>query len=137
METVAKIIAFFSDLLTVVLGCVALYGLIFHRRAISNFVRLLQNYQLTERVQRIKETLGKLDSLNYGDKEARAEIIALLGQVAGQVHPLIAHDVELQSVSQEISDILAKRVGMNEATKRRIVYQIHGHLETRQFDSDK
>ncbi len=137
MDVVVQVVSFISDLVTAIVGSAALYGLIFHRRELSNFFRFLQNYQLTERIKRIKETLGKLDSLNYGDKSSRAEIVALLGQVSGQVHPLVANDGELQKICNEISEILAKRVGISEGTKRNIVYRIHGQLDSLQLDSEK
>src|SRR2546426_11206830 len=74
-----------AHLCTSILGIVAIYGLLKHKSKISAFVRLLAHSVITERVNRIKGTLGELDSLNYDVKEHRKQIIALLGQLTGMV----------------------------------------------------
>ena len=84
---------------------------------------------MNERVKRIKETLGKLDSLNFDHKETRREIFALLGQVGGQIKPLATEQNGLDPIHKEILALLAKTAPLTEATKRRIVYELHGRLD--------
>lgn len=122
-----------ADFVTLVLGGIALWGLVFHKKKISLIIKVLVNSFLNERVKRIKETLGKLDSLDYNDKEDRGEIFALLGQVSGQIKPLTATDQHLLSLYAEIQTILEKKSPLNEATKRRLVYALHGQLDGASF----
>ncbi|MCI0639567.1 MAG: hypothetical protein L0Y72_18190 [Gemmataceae bacterium] len=133
MQTAWQVIvdglAFLSNLVTVLLGAIALIGVFWHRKKISAFFTLLATSHLQERINRIKETLGKLESLNYDVKEDRPKILAIIGQLSGQVRPLSSQNQEIDAVYKEINSILNKDIRLSEAVKMRILHEVHGALD--------
>ena len=139
MDTITKICrlsaewtAFFADLVTLLLGALALWAIIFHRQKLELFFRVVLNSFVNERIKRIKETLGKLEGLNYDNKNDRPEIVALLGQVLGQIKPLINTDA-IKQVHVEMTELLQKKTRLSEATKRRLAYELHAGLDGLSF----
>src|ERR1039457_4529149 len=88
LEDLRTTVTFIAHSCTSILGVLALWGLAKHRRKIGAFVRLVAHNVVTERVKRIKGTLGELGSLNYDVKEQRRQIVALLGQLTGMIRLL-------------------------------------------------
>lgn len=132
-ESIARIVAFGSDLITLVLGAITLWTIVRHRKRISILVSVFLASFHNERVKRIKETLGKLDSLNFEDKRDRREIIALFGQVSGQIKHLINDRNNLKPIHDELLVLLENPVRIGEPVKRRIVYELHGELDRASF----
>ena len=129
-QIVAKGMDFLSDLMTVAVGAITFYGLIWHRKEFMSFLKLIATSHMHERMKRIKETLGKLEFLNYDVKENRAEIFALSGQLSGQIRPLISQIPALDIADKEMTLLLSKESKLSEPTKRRILYEIHGALDS-------
>ena len=129
-QFVAKGMAFLSDLMTVVVGTITLYTIFWHRKEIRAFLTLLATSHLHERIKRIKETLGKLEVLNYGVKQSRPEIFALLGQLSGQIRPLVSQVPELETPYKELASLLKKEVPLSEPVKQRVLYEVHGALDS-------
>lgn len=125
---------FFSDVITVALGVVAIWGLIVKRKELSLAFRVFTNTYLNQRVNRLKETLGRLESLSYDNKEHRSEIQALIGQVSGQVRSLVDDYPKLEEVHATLTEFIDGKKRLSESKKRRIVYEIHGHLDSVSFD---
>jgi hypothetical protein len=128
-EWIIGIITFGANFVTLILGIVAIWILIFHSRKVSLFFQVLRSNFFNEKAKRIKETLGKLESLNYENKDDRPEINALLGQVSGQIKHFTSDDGELSKIHHELLDILAKKMRLSEPNKRRLIYEIHGALD--------
>ncbi len=123
-----------SDVVTVILGLIAFWGLIFKRKELSLAFRLFTNTYLNQRVNRLKETLGRLESLSYDNKEHRSEIHALIGQVCGQVRSLTDDHPKLDEVHKTLLTFMESRVRLTESKKRKIIYEIHGHIDSASFD---
>lgn len=126
---IAAAIGFIADLFGVLLGGVALYALIFHRKKISLFLRIVLNSHFNERVKRMKETLGKLEQLSFDEKEHKSEIRNLLGQLNGQIKPMASDKNGLIRLQVEISAILKGEEKLTEPMKRQIIYDVHGVLD--------
>lgn len=124
-----QIFAFADNFLTTVLGLVALWGLIRHRREIALVMRVFIAGHLNERLKKVRETLTKLENLSYDNKEERAEIAALFGQIAGQIRPLVSNNEDLNRIHNEISGVMDRRIRLSEALKRKIVFELHGSLD--------
>ena len=133
-KAVSDTVAFGANCVTLLIGLIALWGFVFHRKKIFLAIKVLLSSYTNERVKRLKETLGKLDSLSFEEKEDRAEIYALLGQVSGQISILATEQNGIKKIQNEISDLLAKKSQLNEASKRRIVYELHGNLDKLSFN---
>lgn len=133
-EWVSKFVTFFADLFTAILGSAGIWALIFHRQKAKLFFKLVLSGFVNERIKRIKETLGKLESLNYDDKANRPEIIALLGQTLGQIKSLTEHE-PIRQTHADISDLIDNKARISEATKRRVVYELHAALDTVSFEA--
>lgn len=127
----AAIINTLADLITIILGVIALWNIIWHRKKISAFVKLLSSTILNERVKRIKETLRSLQSINFNDKENRQEIYALLGAVVGQVKQFADHDPKFKELYVEIHEYLNRTKALNEPAKRRIVSELDALLDAK------
>jgi hypothetical protein len=126
-------VGFAADGVTLVLGALALWALVFHKRKIALVVNVLLSSFLNERIKRTKETLGKLESLSFDNKDDRAEIVALMGQLSGQIKPFIAANSDLAGINHEIREIVDRKTRLNEATKRRLTYEMHGALDNISF----
>ena len=122
-----------ADVVTVVLGALALWGFIFKRKQISLALRVIANTYLNQRVNRLKEALGRLDSLSYDNKEDRSEIQALVGQVCGQIKPLLEDYPRLADAYNSLTEFVDGKKRLSESKKRRIVYEIHGVLDSVSF----
>jgi len=137
MADLAKIIAegvkFGADLFTLILGGIALWGILFRRKKLALLFKVLISSFTNERVKRIKETLGKLESLTFDEKNDRKEIFALLGRVSGQIKSLATDGSGLKEIDQEIAELLCKNKPLTEATKQKIVYELHSRLDNISF----
>lgn len=127
------VVAVLADLVTVVIGLIAIWGLIFKRRELGFVFRVFANAHLNQRVNRLKETLGKLETLNYDQKEDRSELNALVGQVCGQVKPLVGDYPKLVNVYDELLALVERKKRLSESKKRRLVYELHGILDDTSF----
>ncbi len=132
--SVPPIVQFLSHLITIAVGGVALWGLIFKRRELTLAFRVFANTFLNQRINRLKETLGKLETLNYDQKEHRSEITALVGQVCGQLKSLAQDYPNLSQTLEHLAELVDGKKRLSEARKRRLVYEIHGHLDSTTFD---
>jgi hypothetical protein len=128
-DALSKALQFCADLLTVILGVAALVGLICHRKKISLLFSVITNNFLSERLRRIRDTLSKLESSNFENKEERKEIRALFGQVCGQVKPLVNDSNGLTEIYAEIEQIVRKEVALSETVKRKVVSELNGRLD--------
>jgi hypothetical protein len=133
IKAISDTVRFGANLFTFILGGIALWGILFRRKKLALFFKILISSFTNERVKRIKETLGKLESLTFDEKDNRKEIFALLGRVSGQIKPLATDGSGLKEIDKEISDLLAKTIPLTEATKQKIVYELHSRLDNISF----
>ena len=89
----------------------------------------MQFTYINERVKRLNETLGKLESVNYDNKEDRSEIFALMGQLLGQMKALEGMHQSIASVQTELEAIVCKKTRLNEAIKRKMLFTIHNAID--------
>ena len=134
VKYIPPIVNLAADAVTVILGSVALWGLVFRRKQLSLAMRLLGSLYASQRASRLKETLGKLEALSYDNKEDRGEIHALFGQASGQISGLLADYPSLQETHVKISAVVEKRGRLSESLKRQLVYEIHGCIEIASLD---
>lgn len=125
---------FLSHVVTVVVGGIAIWGILFKRRELTLAFRVFANTYLNQRIHRLKETLGKLETLNYDRKEDRSEINALIGQICGQLKPLAQDYPKLSETLEHLTLFVEKKQRLSESKKRRLVYEIHGILDSTTFD---
>ena len=118
-----------ANCVTILLGVGAVVGLLLKRKEIGRIISLVTNLHLRERVNRIKETLGRLEGMNYNNKEERSEIVALVGQLQGQLRGLDSSDGDLIKILQEIEGYSQPGNRPSEARKRALVYAVHGKLD--------
>ena len=124
--------SFLADLLTAILGGLALWGLVFRRTQLTHAFRALASAHLNQRVNRIKETLGRLEPLSWDAKDHRSEIRALFGQLLGQVRPLVGdHDEFADPVNKLEGVVDGGR--LTEGRKRQLVYELHAVLDAYTF----
>jgi len=124
-----EIVTFAAHLVSLPLGIIALWTLIFRRKKIAVIFKVFTNVFLNEKLRRIRETLNRLESLNYDEKPNRAEIRALLGQVSGQIKPMISSSNELAGVHKAFCDMMENTAPLTEAKKRNAVAELHGVLD--------
>jgi hypothetical protein len=129
VNIIVSIVSFIADLTTAILGVFGIWLILFKRKALSRYLRIFMNSHLNERIKRIKETLGKLESLDYNDKTDRVEIRDLIGQLAGQIRPIVTEKNGLGRLYSDITDFQEKKKPLNEGYKRQLVYDLHGALD--------
>jgi hypothetical protein len=130
MDNFCKAIELIADFVTAILGFWAIWGLIRHRKKIGAFVRLLGHSLVNERIRRIRGTLTRLGELNYGVKEERKEIIAILGELAGMIRTFAKRNSDFQQKYDElIKYTTTGSEELSEAAKRRIAEEINCLLD--------
>lgn len=129
MNCFASTVQIIADTLTALLGLWALRGLVFHRKKINAFVKLLAHSVINDRIKRIKGTLGELDTLDYNVKEQRKEILAVLGELAGMVKGFSTGHSGFKNVYENLVNIAEQRHEVSEPTKRRLCAEIHTLLD--------
>ena len=128
-------VSFCADVMTLVLGVIALWAIVRNRGRIEFLFRVLYNRFLNDRSKRIVETLGKLDSLDYENKGHRKEVFALLGQLSGQVEALGDRDERIGRIHSDLMGFLNSTVRLSEAKKRRVTQQVHAALDHLSLES--
>ncbi|MBX3738616.1 MAG: hypothetical protein KF715_18120 [Candidatus Didemnitutus sp.] len=129
LEKLTAIVSFFSDSVSLVLGLIALYALIFHREKISAFGRILAHTLVGERMKKIKGALARLDSLNFEVKEDKREILALLGELAGMIRLLGDGNAQFKVCYDELIRFADGLEQLSEPKKRRLSEQLHALLD--------
>lgn len=129
LEFAEKLLSIVSSLVTIGLGGLAFVGIYNNRDKLSLLLRYLRLSYIGERAKRLKETLGKLEALNYGNKEDRQEIFALMGQISGQLKALEREHTSLTPIQVDLDLILAHKMKLSEAHKRRILFSIHSAVD--------
>lgn len=118
-----------ADTLTVLLGGLALYGLIAKRKKIATLVNVVLNSQLNERVRRIRGTLTQLENISLDDKTRYKECMALLGQLSGQLKPFAASRPKLQAPHADLVFMLEGKKHVQEHRKNAVTHEISGLLD--------
>lgn len=131
------IIQFIANCATIAIGSIAIWGLIFKRHEISLALRVFTTAYLNQKTSRIKETLGRLESLNHDNKDDRSEINALLGQLCGQLLTIKEECPDINNNRLELEEYVHGNKRINESKKRKIIYEIHGLLDSATFDHSK
>jgi hypothetical protein len=98
----AKAIEVGAELVTLILGLFALYALIFHGKRVSLALKALSYLFLNIRAQKVRNTLSKLSARSYDAKEHRKEIVALLGELSGQLQPFVSMGASVEKSYQEL-----------------------------------
>jgi hypothetical protein len=97
-----KAIEIGSQLVTLVLGLIALCALIFHGRRVTHLLNALSYQFVSARAQKVRDILSKLNDRNYDDKESRREIFALLGELSGRLKPFVSMAASLEKCYQDL-----------------------------------
>ena len=82
-----ELVAFAANLTTVTVGLIALIGAYRHADDIRRLVAWLSHQEFSAHVLSLRQIIDKLRSLNYENKESRAEVKSLLSELAGQLRP--------------------------------------------------
>lgn len=133
MGYVPDVVEFLADFVTLILGIIALLGLIFRRRQLEAVLKLALTAYRTDRLNRVRLTIGRLEHLSYDDKERRPEIRALLGQLAGELAVLTCEFPQLQEVFERLERQLTPNSRWTEASRRKILSEIAGLLDRLTF----
>jgi len=138
LDIIEKICSIVGNCVTFALGCAALLGFLLNRDKISLFFRCLRLAYLGERAKCLKESLGRIERLNYESKLDRSEIFALFGQVNGQLQSLIGEHDNFEIIRQNITSYLEnpqmKRC-FSEPKKREIVHSIYSTIDACEHES--
>jgi hypothetical protein len=136
VEYVWIITARLADFIALILGGVAVWGLVFKRRQIAYVFRLARNVHLHRGIENVRETLRDLNKLDYREKESRPEIAALLGQLSGQIESLLETHPKLTDVHQKVTDLVEAKKRCSESVKRQICCQLEGILDSMIFEAE-
>jgi hypothetical protein len=123
-----------ADALSLLVGLFALWAFVFRRKEIAKLLATFSNAFAAQRLSRIKETLGKLESLNWDQKENRSEITALAGQICGQLRPLLEEFPKLEDAHKQWTVFAQVWRHRSESRKRQLIYELHGILDMDSFD---
>lgn len=134
IDGIQEIVDFLGDAITVLLGAIAVWALIWKRKQLSLALQMFRSSFHQQRISRVKEALHKIEVLNFENKEHRSEIRALLGQICGQLKGLVEIFPTLLGSFETLSDLTddgSKK--LTESRKRKVVHEIHGCLDDALF----
>lgn len=129
IDDVAKTLQMFADTLTIILGALALYGLIAKRKKLSSFINVVLNSHLNERVRRIRDTVTQLQSISLDDASRYKEGIALLGSLSGQLKPLTTARPRLQNLHEDLIFMTEGKTRVKESKKNAVIHEISALLD--------
>lgn len=130
IKLIAEFVALASDVITLLLGVIALVGLVTQRNKISLMVRLYLNNHFNQRVKKIHETILKLQGVDYNEKSQKAEVIRLLHALSGQIRPWARQKKELVPILSRLEAISRKEIKISEGLKTEIAHELEETLET-------
>jgi len=128
------IIAALSDSCTFVIAISAFVAYWKNKRKINLLLKFAINKMQQDRLNYVKDTLSRLESLNYDEKEHRTKIMNMFGTLYGQVTADTALAIKCSNVLKDIDSILKKDHTLNEHTKCRIVSEVKGHINNTIYD---
>jgi hypothetical protein len=133
---ISDVLAFVANFLTVLLALITLWALWTKRTEMSAVFSALVNFDTRWRTHRLKETLGQLAQKDYGKKEDKASVMALMGTLCGQLHPLCDAYPDIKPKYEFVAEIVEKRSRFTEPQKMRLVHELHGILDSLSLPKD-
>lgn len=129
MSYVFYAVNFFADAVTLILGIIALWGLVFRRQELNAVLQLALVTYRNQRLNRVRLTVSRLSHLNYDDKERRPEIRALMGQLSGEMAAIRGEFPELAELATRVEQQCQSGFRRTEPLKRRLLSEIEGMLD--------
>src|SRR5687767_13398621 len=127
MREAAGWVTFLADLITLILGVIALIAVIKNRKKLNALFRFIAAKIHNDRSFRIRETLKKIEERSATKKQIRAEIFCLLGQLKGQLKPYATHP-GFKPMYDELTTLEQRPETLTEATKLRLVHEVDSAL---------
>jgi hypothetical protein len=134
---IGKAIEVSSEAITLILGLIALFALIFHGKRVTLLLKALSYQYVSTRAQKVRDTVSKLNARSYDDKEHRREIIALLGELSGRLKPFVDMAPPLGKAYQDLETLLTTKSKITESSKRRLLTEIEVALDSIGFETVK
>lgn len=126
-HSAAATVAFFSDLITCVVGGASIYAFFRYRHRVSALLRLLRVHYLNDRISEIKKTLERLESTTI-TKGGSPESRALFGRLSGQLGPLCSLIPALKPIHDQVDDIALNKGPLTEPIRNKVTYRIEAEI---------
>ena len=128
-KLIFEVCGFISNIVTIIVGGIAIFQLSSHRGLLAQFVESLRLAHVSESSRRIRDTLMKLESLNFNEKEDKSEIRALFGQLSGQLKAFIDQSENIRNAHDEVANSISTGQKLTEPRKRFLVQLVHGAID--------
>ena len=116
-----------ADCLTIAIAGVTLFGVLRYRKKIPSLIRAVISQHLSERFNRVRETLQLIEDEKILKNSSRAR--NLFSRLNGQLLSICEIAPDLKSIQKVIEEIAERNGELNEGIKLRLVHQVEGLLE--------
>lgn len=128
-EGFVLVVGLISNLLTILLSILALWGLIAKRKQLTLAFQLFITSHLDRRMNRVQDTLSKLDSLSYDEKSERREVTLLIAQLCGELSAVSGESDKLLQLVEELHQYHHREKTLTEKHKRYVLSKLRGILD--------
>jgi hypothetical protein len=129
MEEISKWFQLLADVVTSLLGLIAIFGLIFKRKKINQIFQIILNTHFNEKLKRLRDTLSQLDAISFEDKNRYQEGLSLLGQLSGQIKPLVNNSSDLLKMHTDLNLMLEGKSKIKNYKKSALIHELTDLLE--------
>jgi len=134
-QDIVLAVGLISNILTILLSVIALWGLVVKRKQLGLAFQMLLTSHLDRRMTRVRETLTRLESLNYDKKTQRGEVRNLLAQLCGSLAAISEESDELSELVDELHEYHHENQPLTENNKRYLLSKLQGILDEIDHDA--
>jgi hypothetical protein len=129
MEEISKWFQLLADVITSLLGLIAIFGLIFKRKKIGQIFQIILNTHFNEKLKRLRDTLSQLDAISFEDKTRYQEGLSLLGQLSGQIKPMVNNSNDLLKIHTDLNLMLEGKSKIKNYRKNALIHELTDLIE--------
>ena len=111
------------------LGLIALWAIIFKRNKLTLVLRVFTATLINEKLRRIRETITKLETTSYDEKQNKPIVQSLIGQLCGQIGSMVSNGNGLQKIHDRLAAMLDSKTAVSEPHKQRLLAELNAELD--------
>ena len=121
-------INFSANLITIVVGLIAIYVFFFNKEKITSAINFILNYSNQLTLSELKFRLERLNDYNANDASQKEEVINILHEIEGQINGNKILKEKLSEQLTKITSIISNVKLLTEPKKRSLVSELRESL---------
>lgn len=132
-DDIAMAVGFLADAVSLAVGGLALWGLIYKRKHLSHFLHGLGSLYLHHSAHRMDATLRKLESLSWGSKAHQPKIRALVSHLSSQLKPFVKDHATARLAYDQANGMVQRPAEFTESNLQQLIAELHDFLDTTMY----